>query len=106
MLIINDPSTYPINWPNLAVFGCINSPTILCAKEISSGAICAGDSGSAVVADRDGDGVWVQYGIVSFGTNANGGAGCGDATHEGYTDVSLWTDRLISIIANDLGESV
>ena len=76
---------------------------MICAKETTSGETCKGDSGGAIVADRDNDGVWVQYGIVSFGTGPNGVADCGENTHSGYTDVSQWTDRLMSIIANDQG---
>ena len=86
--------------------GCFNSATVICAEATTSGKTCKGDSGGAIVADRNGDGVWVQYGIVSFGTGPNGGADCGEGTHDCFTDVSMWTDELMIIIANDLGESV
>ena len=40
---------------------------MLCAK-YETGRVCVGDSGGALVADRDNNGVWVLYGVVSFGS--------------------------------------
>ena len=42
-----------------------NDYTIFCAR-YRTGSHCSGDSGGAAVADRNGDGIWVLYGIVSF----------------------------------------
>ena len=92
---LKQPSTLPTSY---SVEGCFNSATVICAKATSSGQTCGGDSGGAVVADRNGDGVWVQYGIVSIGLGPNGPAKCGERTHLGYTDVSIWTDQLMNII--------
>lgn len=100
LLIINDPSTFPTSE---SIWGCLNLATVICAEATTSGQTCGGDSGGAIVADRNGDGIWVQYGIVSFGTGPNGAVYCGERTHLGYTDVSMWTDQLMTIIANDLG---
>ena len=39
--------------------------TIFCARP-RSGISCAGDSGGPAVADMNGDGIWVLYGVVSY----------------------------------------
>ena len=69
------------------------TPTAVCAKPIT-GKICGGDSGGPAVADLDGDGRWVLYGINSFG-----GVACGFGT-DGYEDVSQWTDTILEKITN------
>ena len=60
-----------------------------------SGKICSGDSGGPAVADLDGDGRWVQYGIHSFGTIKQCGAG-----RDGYEEVSQWTDTILEKITH------
>ena len=55
---------------------------------------------SSMVAARNGDGVWVLYGVNSFGTmnrcnSLNG--------YDGSTDVSAWTDQIMGIV-NDMGQ--
>ena len=50
---------------------CGSRPKVLCAK-YKSGRVCGGDSGGPLVADRDNNGVWVQYGIMSFITGPIG----------------------------------
>ena len=107
-LIVQDPSTFPVGYPdypdisawNTSVWGCFGSPTVICAEKTpdTDGATCKGDSGGPVVADRDGDGVWVQYGLVSIGTGPDGVYPCGQGTHSGFTDVSQWTDKIISLV--------
>ena len=44
---------------------CRGTPKVLCGK-YKTGRVCGGDSGGSAVADRNGDGVWVQYGIMSY----------------------------------------
>ena len=44
---------------------CANKPGVICGK-YKTGRVCKGDSGGALVADRDGNGAWVQYGIMSY----------------------------------------
>ena len=72
---------------------CFNKPNVVCARK-DGGYTCGGDSGGPAVVDRNNDGIWVQYGLVSFG---NGG--CGVKDHTGFTDVSVWADQLISIVS-------
>ena len=71
-------------------------PNVVCARK-DGGYTCGGDSGGPAVADRDNDGVWVQYGLVSFGNNAN----CGLKDKTGFTDVSVWADELISVVSEN-----
>ena len=67
-------------------------PTAVCAS-YKTGKICPGDSGGPVVADRNGDGRWVLYGINAFST------GCGSSSGlDGYEDVSQWTNIIMSMI--------
>ena len=61
------------------------------------GYTCGGDSGGPAVADRDGDGTWVLYGLTSYGAGAEGFE-CGKKTHTGFTDVSAFTDIIMSLI--------
>ena len=67
------------------------TPTAVCAEPVT-GKICGGDSGGPTVADLDGDGRWVLYGINSFG-----GYPCGKGG-DGYEDVSQWTDTILDKI--------
>lgn len=48
---------------------------MLCGK-YKTGRVCGGDSGGTAVADRDADGVWVQYGIMSYITGPQGVSNC------------------------------
>ena len=70
---------------------------MICAKKTQDGETCTGDSGGPGVADRDGDGVWVQYGLVSFGVGPDD-VPCGQSMYTGFTDVSQWTDKIISLV--------
>ena len=56
-----------------SVSGCLKCPTVICARVDSGGKACGGGSGGPIVADRNNDGVWVQYGVAAFGM----GASCG-----------------------------
>ena len=58
-----------------------------------SGKICSGDSGGPAVADLDGDGRWVQYGIHSSGSSLTCGRGI-----DRYEEVSQWTDTILEKI--------
>ena len=66
---------------------------MVCAT-YETGRVCGGDSGGPVVADKDGDGRFVLYGIVSFGTVP---CNVGTGSYDGYADVSHWYERIISI---------
>ena len=72
----------------------LHSPNlVLQSANLPTGKTCGGDSGGAIVADRNGDGTWLLYGIVSFGT------GCGTSTgYSGYVDVAAWTDTILPMI--------
>ena len=76
-------------------FDCDNSrtPTAFCAA-YKTGKICGGDSGGPVVADLDGDGRWVLYGVNSFGN------GCGNSwgLYDGYEEVSQHVSTILSKI--------
>ena len=53
-----------------------------------------------MVADRNADGIWVLYGVNSFGTmdkcsSVNG--------YDGSTDVSAWTDQILAMV-NNMGQ--
>ena len=78
-----------------SILDCENplTPTAICARPIT-GKICGGDSGGPAVADLDGDGRWVQYGINSF---AIGQCGLGI---DGYEEVSQWTDTILEKITH------
>ena len=66
--------------------------TVFCATD-KTGQVCSGDSGGPIVADRDGDGRWVLYGVVSFGNP------CGSSNPtEAFADVSLYADEILSRI--------
>ena len=67
------------------------TPTAIYAKPIS-GKVCKGDSGGPAVADLDGDGRWVQYGIHSIASDP-----CGTGI-DGYEEVSQWTDTILEKI--------
>ena len=97
-LIVDDPFTWPVG--NVSVSGCLGLSSVISAKETpdADGEGCKGDSGGPVVADLDRDGVWVQYGLVSFGTGPEGFILCGQATYSCFTDVSQWTDKVISLV--------
>ena len=65
---------------------------VICSR-YQNGKTCGGDSGGAIVADRNGDGTWLLYGIVSFGT------ACGTSSgYSGYVSVSAWTDTILAMI--------
>ena len=71
----------------------------MCAR-YCTGQPCSGDSGSSMVADRNADGIWVLYGVNSFGTmdkcnSING--------YDGSTDVSAWTDQILTMV-NNMGQ--
>ena len=86
---------------------------VICATNVN-GQTCDGDSGSAVVgelenssyltkfssqvgicltADRDNNGIWVLYGIASYGYGSCGYSG----GYSGFTDVSEWSELLLYI---------
>ena len=67
--------------------------TDICAISIS-GKGCKGNSGGPAVADLDGDGRWVQYGINSFASPVKP---CGTGI-DGYEEVSQWTDTIMEKI--------
>ena len=73
---------------------CGNRPGVVCARK-DGGYTCGGDSGGPAVADQDGDGTWVQYGLVSFG---NGG--CAVKDHTAFTDVSTFVNTIMIVIGN------
>ena len=68
---------------------------MICSRYLT-GKTCGGDSGGAVVADRDGDGRWVLYGIASFGTACGSREG-----YSGYVDVASFTNTILPLIAFD-----
>ena len=73
-------------------FKCGARPKVVCAT-YETGRVCGGDSGGPVVADKDNDGRFVLYGIVSFGTvPCNEGFG----SYDGYSDVSNWYETIIA----------
>ena len=78
----------------LAGSPCGNRPGVVCARK-DGGYTCGGDSGGPAVADQDGDGTWVQYGLVSFG---NGG--CAVKDHTAFTDGSTFADTILTLIIN------
>ena len=66
---------------------------MVCTHYIN-GRTCAGDSGGPLVQDKDSDGRWVLYGVLSFGRipcNIDG-----KTAYNGYIDVSQYYDTLIS----------
>ena len=92
-------------------------PNVICATP-QDGKICGGDSGGALVgnmetswsifpylcyafhsskADRDNNGVWVLYGITSYGY--------GDCNYQGaysgFVDVAAWSRTLLDIVARN-----
>ena len=78
---------------------CHSVQGLVCARK-DGGYTCGGDSGGPAVADRDNDGTWVLYGLTSFGTGA-AGSGCGVKTHTGFTDVAVFADTILSIVAKN-----
>ena len=73
---------------------CWNRPgkLVFCARK-DGGYTCGGDSGGPAVADQDGDGTWILYGLVSFG---NGG--CAVKDHTAFTDIFAFADTILSIV--------
>ena len=69
-----------------------NTPSVFCAKH-QTGVSCAGDSGGPVVADLDGNGRWVLYGIVSFGSEY-----CVRDQVVGFEEVSQHANTILSKI--------
>ena len=77
---------------------CGSGRGVVCARK-DGGYTCGGDSGGPAVADRDTDGTWVLYGLTSFGIG-----GCGVKTHTGFTDVALFADTILALVAaNEAG---
>jgi hypothetical protein len=72
----------------------INADSFFCARGVD-GTICSGDSGSAVVSDRNEDYVFELDGIVSFGSSA----GCYQELRVGFTRSRLLTFCEISDIS-------
>ena len=50
-------------------------------------------AGICLTADRDNNGVWVLYGIASYGYGSCGYSG----GYSGFTDVSEWSELLMYI---------
>ena len=71
---------------------CGNRPGVVCARK-DGGYTCGGDSGGPAVADQDGDGTWILYGLVSFG---NGG--CAVKDHTAFTDAFAFADTILSLV--------
>ena len=88
---------------------CGGRPNVICGK-YKSGRVCGGDSGGTAVADRDGDGVWVQYGIMSYITGPSSSTGSSvrceakpeeDRDRDGFVDVSAYADEILSQIQSN-----
>ena len=73
---------------------CWNRPDklVFCARK-DGGYTCGGDSGGPAVADLDGDGTWILYGLVSFGNGR-----CAVKDHTGFTDVFAFADTILSLV--------
>ena len=67
-------------------------PNFICSRYLT-GKTCGGDSGGAIVGDRNEDGTWLLYGIVSFGTECGTRSG-----YSGYVDVAAWTSTILPMI--------
>ena len=109
---------------------CGGRPKVLCGK-YKTGRVCGGDSGGTAVADRDADGVWVQYGIMSYIKGPQGVSNCiyhinarqsftpvfskqpipnrprceakpeEDADRDAFVDVSAYVDEILVQIQNN-----
>ncbi len=74
----------------------LRDETFFCAIGVD-GSICTGDSGSAVVSNRDGSGRYEADGIVSFGSSS----GCDTDILVGFTKVYDYVGWIRDVIENN-----
>ena len=82
-----------------ARINCNFAPWSVVCTRYGNGKTCSGDSGGPLVQDKDTDGRWVLYGVLSFGAIP-----CNQAeksSFNGYIDVSHNYERLISLVRNN-----
>ena len=82
----------PLDWQNEGR----NDHAIFCAR-YRTGKHCEGDSGGAAVADRDGDGIWVLYGIVSFSAEYRCSSTSGYLGYTHVRDYAFMIDFISSV---------
>lgn len=74
-------------------YGDIIRSTNICAEGNNGTGTCQGDSGSSLQTYNEEAGVWIQYGVVSFGAST----GCGTGYPNGYSRVTAYLSFIQTI---------